>query len=110
MVGKTFSSLLASAFRSKGFSALEIWAIVSPFRMSLWCVFPVSSFASAMTMLSVSGFTPITVPLKVFPLVVTTETVLPSSNVTSLKYFLCVTDKVFFSFRLRDCVSSIYLY
>ena len=97
MVGKTFSSRPARALRSKGFSALEIWATVFPLRKILCNVFPDSSFASPMQRLILSGFMPIRVPVKVFPVVVVTEIVFSDSAAISVKNFLCATDKFYFS-------------
>jgi hypothetical protein len=40
------------------------------------------------------------VPLNVFPVVVTTDTVLSANAAISVKYFLCTTDKFYFSFKV----------
>ena len=84
MVGKTFSSRVASALRSKGFSALMSWAMVLPFRKTRCAVMPFSSFASAMQRLRLSGLMPINVPVNVFPKVVETLTVLSTNAATSV--------------------------
>ena len=92
MVGKTFSSRVARALRSKGFSALSIWVTVLPFRKTRCAVWAFSSFASAMTRLRLSGFTPISVPVNVFPIVVVTLMVLSTNAATSVWNFLSATD------------------
>ena len=72
MVGKTFSSLLASDLRSKGFSVARIWVMVLPLRKILLAGWFVSSLASERQRLMLSGFTPIRVPVQIFPIVVVT--------------------------------------
>ena len=84
MVGKTFSSLVARALRSNGFSALRIWATMLPFRKTRCVVCAFSSFASAMQRLRLSGFMPVSVPVNVFPVVVETLTVLSTNAATSV--------------------------
>ena len=96
MVGKTFSSRPARALRSKGFSTLSIWATVLPFKKTRCAVCAFSSFASAMQRLRLSGFMPINVPVKVFPIVVETLTVLSTNAATSVWNFLSATDNFVF--------------
>lgn len=109
MVGKTFSSLPARDLRSKGLSAVDICATMAPLRTMRWSCFP-PSIASDKHRLMLSGLIPMSVPLKVFPLVVTTATVLSANAATSVKYFLCATDNFSFSLIVTsDCDSTIYL-
>ena len=110
MVGKTFSSLVARALRSKGFSALSIWVMVLPFRKTRCVVWFFSSFASARTRLRLSGLMPMSVPVNVFCVVVVTLMVLSTSAAISVWNFLSAMDIfVFLCCCLRDCFSTIYL-
>jgi len=92
MVGNTFSRRDAKAFKSNGFSVLDIWATTFPVKKTLCEVCPVSSFASAMQRLKLSGLMPTRVPVNVFPVVVATITVLSTNAATSVKNFLCAID------------------
>jgi hypothetical protein len=46
---------------------------------------------------------PSRVPVKVLPVVVVTETTFSDSAATSVKYFLCATDTLYFSIKVRNC-------
>ena len=109
-MGKTFSRREANALRSKGFVVLDICAMTLPLRKVLWEVCPVSSFASARARLSVSGFTPMSVPVKVFPVVVVTMTVLSISAATSVKNFLCAIDTFIIYPVLYECAIHLFIF
>ncbi len=109
MVGKTFSSLVARALRSKGFSVLLIWAMTLPLRNILRATWPVSSLASAMHRLRLSGFMPMSVPTNFLPVVVLTVTGLSTSAAISLASFLCATDTCFPPNIMHTIVPSNYL-
>jgi len=111
MVGKTFSSLVAKALRSKGFSVLLIWATALPLRKILRYTMPVSSLASAMHRLRLSGFMPTSVPTNFLPVVVLTVTGLSNSAAISVESFLCATDIFLPPIIIPyDCVVQLFIF
>jgi len=110
MVGNTFSRRVAKAFRLNGFSMLDIWAMTFPFRKTLCETCPVSSFASAMARLKLSGLMPMSVPVNVFPVVVATMTVLSTSAATSVKNFLCAIDTFIIHPVPYECATQLFIF
>ena len=111
MVGKTFSSRVASAARSNGFSVLAICATMLPLRKILRLIMPVSSFASWMQRVMLSGLMPKSVPLNFLLVVVITVTCLSASAASSVKSFLCATDTLIppniFAY---DCAFEVFIF